>query len=203
MSPPSVQPPPTVLARRFSLPFGAVIAFVTVDVLLVAACIVTLRQNRLLRNEVVNVQALLAPTKGTTAPPLSGTDWTGKPRTIFYEQDHRPTLVYMFTKRCPFCQDNWRAMRLLQALVPDRLRIVYVDTSGDAFTQQYLDDTGIGTSVLLVDLSSQVVAMTYEARAVPQLVLVNHAGRVQWSHVGELARSDISTALSLIVHDQS
>lgn len=91
-------------------------------------------------------------------------------------------------------------MRSLQELAPGQLRIVYVDTQGEAFTPRYLAANGIGKSVLLVQLSPQA-QYTYNARAVPQLILVGPDGHVQWSHVGELVPGDVSSALSLIKHD--
>jgi hypothetical protein len=94
----------------------AIAAFVLVNLLLVAACVFALRQNVELRRDVANVEALLAPLKGTIVPPLMGADWTGAPVAIVYGQDPRPTLVYTFSEHCGFCQDNWRAMRQLQAL---------------------------------------------------------------------------------------
>lgn len=87
-------------------------------------------------------------------------------------------------------------MRSLQGFAADKARIVYVDTQ-DKFESQYLAESGIGKSVLLVQLSPGA-AVNYEARAVPQLVLVGLDGRVQWSHIGELAPSDVSKIRSLI-----
>jgi hypothetical protein len=98
---------------------------------------------------------------------------------------------------CLYCQQNWRAMRSLQALAPRRLRIVYIDDNGDVFTSRYLAENGIGQSALLVELSP-LAAGIYNARAVPQLLLVDQHGSVQWSHLGKLAASDISKVRLLI-----
>jgi hypothetical protein len=97
---------------------------------LVAACLFALRQNVKLRSAINYDQALLTPRNGTVVPPLVGYDWTGAPQAIVYGQDRHPTLVYTFSKECGYCQENWRAMRSLQALAPTRLRIVYIDTVG-------------------------------------------------------------------------
>ena len=188
------------LGRRLNLSLGTVAAFVAVNLLLVAACVFALRQNLRLRRDVVYNVALLTPAKGTVMPPLAGEDWTGAPLAIAYGQDLRPTLVYTFSKECGYCQENWRAMRSLQALAPSRLRIVYIDTVRDLFTLKYLAANGIQQSTLLVQLSP-AAAIAYDARVMPELVLVDHDGRVQWSHVGELAPVDISKALSFIEHD--
>lgn len=182
------------------VPKVLIAVFLLVNLLLVAACLFALQQNVKLRNEVVYDVQLLTPAKGTVVPPLVGEDWQGTPQAVAYGQDPRPTLVYTFTKECPHCQQNWRAMRSLQALAPNRLRIIYVDTIHDLFTTAYFVQKGIEQSTLLVQLSPET-AVAYDARAVPQILLVDHDGRVQWSHVGELAGGDVSEVLMLIKGD--
>jgi hypothetical protein len=186
-----------VFVRRVSLSFGTVAAFVAVNLLLIAAGLLALRQNISLRAETASVAALLTLANGTVVPPLDGKDWTGAQQVIDFDHDPRPTLVYTFSTRCPHCQQNWRAMRSLQVLAPRRLRIVYIDDNGDAFTPNYLAETGIGQSLLFVELSRRA-AGSYNSRGVPQAVLVDQHGRVEWSHFGEMASSDISKARSLI-----
>lgn len=189
--------PSDARSRRVNVSIWTFVAFIVVDLLLVAACLFALRQNVKLRGEMADYAALLTPRTGAVLPPLVGQDWTGTPQTIAYGQDRRLTLVYTFTKGCPYCRENWRAMRPFQALAPQSLRIVYIDTVRDLFTAEYLAANDMGKSVLLVELSSSA-AFAYEARIVPQLVLVGPDGRVQWSHAGQLAPGDIFKALSFI-----
>lgn len=182
------------------LPKAVVAAFLLVNLVLLGSCLFALRQNLKLRDQAANLTALLTPPKGAVLPPLLGTDWTGAPEAIMYGQVQHPTVIYTFSKECGYCLVNWNAMRSLQSLVPGKLRIVYIDTIHDVFTPEYLTESGIGNSALLVKLSP-TVAEIYDARAFPQLVLVDRNGRVQWSHVGELSRSDVFKALSLIEHN--
>jgi hypothetical protein len=192
-----VPPLPVTESRGLRLSFGMIAAFVAVDLLLVAACLLVFRQNVKLRDQVAVDQSLLILAKGTLVPPLIGEDLTGAHQTIEYGQDQRPTLVYTFSMQCPHCEQNWRAMHSLQALAPRRLRIVYIDTGHDTFTPAYLSTSGIGDSVVLAHLSP-TTEDAYEARAVPQFLLVDRDGRVEWSHLGEFAPDDVSKALSLI-----
>lgn len=189
-----------VFSRRVSLGVGTAAAFLAVNLLLVAACILALRQNINLRAEVASVVAMLTPSNGSAVPPLDGKDATGAQRVIDYDGDPRPTLVYTFAKGCPYCEHNWRAMRPLQAMAPGHLRIVYIEGNGDALTPNYLAETGIGQSVLFVELSP-LAAGTYNSRGVPQALLVDRHGRVRWSHLGEMTASDISKVRSLIERD--
>jgi hypothetical protein len=180
-----------------SLSLGTVAAFVAVDLLLVAACLFTLRDNAKLHDLVAAEQSLLMPLRGTLVPPLVGNDRTGAPQTIDFGQDQRLTMVYSFSMRCPHCEENWHAIRSLQVLSPRQLRIVYIDVDGDKFTPEYLSASGIGDSVVLAHLSLPT-EIAYAARAVPQVLLVDHDGRIQWSHMGEFTTGDVSKALSLI-----
>lgn len=186
--------------RRYELHFGTVCAFVAVNVVLMAACLIALWQNTRLRHQIANYVTLLTPRNGTVAPPLEGVDQRGVQQTIVYGQDQLPTLIYNFSQKCPYCQENWRALRALQALVPGRLRIVYIDTVGDVFTPKYLAANHIEQSPLLVQLSP-AARYTYEARLMPEVMLVDPKGKVQWSHVGEFAPVDVSKVLSMVGHD--
>lgn len=191
----------SLFTRRLSLNVSVITALVVINALLVAASLFALQQNVKLRAQLNYQLALLTPAKGTFVPPVSGEDWKGRPQALAYESDGRPTLVYMFSVGCGYCQENWHAMRAFQALTPRWLRIVYVDTFEDRFSPKYLIDHGIGDSPLLVHVSSPELSGIFDARAVPQVVLVDREGKVEWSHVGELADGDVSKGLSLIGHD--
>ena len=66
-----------VLGRRTSLRLDVAVAFISVNLLLVAACLMALRENAALRHDVAGDVALLTPQSGLGLPPLSGVDWTG------------------------------------------------------------------------------------------------------------------------------
>jgi|SRR5690348_13050574 len=191
--------PQTVRGELMKVPKSAIAAFILMNLLLVAACLFALHQNVKLRQETAYYITLLTPMKGTQLPPLAGKAWTGEQQDIVYGQDPRPTLIYTFTKECPHCQQNWSAMRSLQSLEPTHLRIIYIDTQDNLFTFKYLSANRIDKSALFTQISEQTFA--YDARVVPQLVLVDRNGRVQWAHAGELDPSALSRVLSLIGHN--
>lgn len=184
-------------ATGIHLGASTVVVFLALNLILVAVCLLILRHNHNLRNELTGYEALLMPEHGELVPPITGLDWAGNRQTISYGLDPRPTLIYMFSMECPYCRKNWHAMRVLQAAAPQSIRFVYVDTVGDVFTPEYIRDNGIGSSPLLIFLSPSV-RYTYQARLMPQLLLVDKTGRVQWSHIGELAPRDESMVLALI-----
>lgn len=73
-------PPSSRIGWRLRVSLVTFIAFIAVDVSLLAACLFALRQNVKLREEVDGAYALLAPGRGTMMPPLVGQDWTGLDR---------------------------------------------------------------------------------------------------------------------------
>lgn len=192
---------PGLRSRNITISLGSALGLIALNLLLVVACLLALRQNRSLRAEAAAELQLLAPRRGSIAPSLAGIDWQGKARVLTYGEDRRPTLVYTFTRECPHCQANWRALRALQALAPRALRIAYIDTEGDAFTPDYLRQSHIGNSLLFVHLWPDA-ALAYQARLFPQAEIVDLDGVVRWSHIGELRVVDVSRALSLVERDQ-
>jgi hypothetical protein len=183
--------------RRLSPGFATVAAFVAVDLLLTVVCLLLLWQNVTLRREVARDLALFTPAAGTLMPTLIGVDRAGVTQTVDYAYDRRPTLVYAFSRGCGACEQSWAAMRPLQTLAPSRLQIVYLHTSGDAFTPDYLTRTGIGQSMMLVELAPGA-PYVYDARAVPQLLLVDPHRRLRWSHLGAVRPANVSSALTMI-----
>jgi len=200
MTLPGQSPVAEVSSHRYELGIGTVIGIVAVNLLLVAACLLALWQNTRLRHEISDYERLLTPMPGSVAPPLEGVDWKGARQTIGYGHDQRPTLIYNFSQKCPYCQENWHFLRPLQALGPQRLRIVYIDSVGDVFNPEYLATTGMGQSPLLVELSP-AAKYTYEARLMPEVLLLDSGGKVEWSHVGEFVSRDLSKVLAMIGHN--
>jgi hypothetical protein len=188
------------LGRSVSLSLGTSVAFVAVNLLLVGGGLLALRQNVELRSVIAADETLLTPAKGTLMPALLGRDRIGATQNITFGQDRRPTLFYSFEMECPHCRENWRAMRALQALAPNLLRIIYIDIAQETLTPEYLTSSGIGQSVALVRLLPPV-ATAYDARAVPLLLMVDSDGQVQWSHMGELSATDVSKAVSFVKRD--
>ncbi len=189
--------PKWALGRPVSLSLGAIVVLAAVNMLLVGAGILVRRQNVTLHGAITHCQALLTPAPGNVVHGLLGKDLTGVVQSVTFGEDPRPTLFYSFTRGCPFCQDNWRAMRTLQSLAPKSLRIVYIDTAPDTFTPEYLTESGIGESLVLVKLIPPVDS-AYDPRAVPQLLLVDSQARIQWAHMGEVSSSEVSGVVALV-----
>jgi hypothetical protein len=185
-----------VLIQPVTISRGLAGLFITINLLLIAACLLSQRHNSLLQKEVTTGMLRLEPSTGTLMPTILGEDWKGTTQSIAYDEDPRPILFYTFTQKCPHCKENWHAMRELQSMTPKSLRIVYYDPNPDVFTQDYLSANGMSPSPLLVKLQPEADS-AYHAPAVPNALLLDRTGRVIWWHMGELASSDTSKAKSL------
>jgi hypothetical protein len=181
-----------VIGRRISVRLPTVAAMVAMQVLLTVACALSVRQNISLAERVEIYRKWSAPLTGRDVPAITGLDRTGARRTVEYDRDPRPTLIYSFTQNCGACRANWQAMKAIQQLSPDRLRIVYLNTK-DELPEAYLLEHGLTRDVLFTKLDP-FSEVSYQVRATPQTELVDKTGRVVWTNVGAF-RSDDLTAL--------
>jgi hypothetical protein len=185
----------TLLDPRISVRSATVAAMVVMQFLLTVACVLAVRQIILLGERVEIYRKWTAPLVGRDVPPITGLDWTGARRTVEYN-DERPTLIYSFKENCGACRANWAAMKSIQRLSPDRLRIVYVDRK-DKLTEAYLLEHGLAQDVVFAKLDP-FSEVSYQVRATPQAELVDRAGRVVWTNVGAFRPIDLSALLEAI-----
>jgi len=115
---------------------------------------------------------------------------------VEYNQDQRPTLIYSFSKNCGACRANWPAMKAIQQLSPDRLRIVYVDHV-DKLTIADLLEYGLTRDVVFTKLDP-FSDVSYEVRATPQAELVDKKGHVVWTNVGAFRPIDHTALVDAI-----
>lgn len=185
-----------LIARHVTVRLTTVVGIVALEMLLMIACVIVLLRNQTLQNNVVMYRALAAPAVGQYLPPITGIDWAGSKREVVYGQDVRPTLIYELSKDCGACVSNWVAMRAVQRMSPNRLRIVYVDTI-DALSKDYLREHGMDSDIVFSRLDPDV-ATHYNARATPQSLLVDQTGRLVWSRVGSFSTADTAELLEIV-----
>jgi hypothetical protein len=189
-----------LIGRRVTVRLAIIAGIVSLQILLTIATALVVKQNQSLRDEASMYQALAAPPVGGDVPPITGIDWTGVERAVFYDQE-RPTLIYAFSKDCGPCVSNWVAMRAIQKMSPDRLRIVYVDLI-DALAGDYLREHGMESDVVFSRLDPRST-LHYRVRATPQSALVDRSGRVVWSKLGKFSPDDVASLLAIVEeHEQ-
>lgn len=190
----------TVISRPFELRLWAALAYLGLNLALLAACIAAFRQNVNLKFQLTRAVTMITPQPGAIAPPLIGVNRGGGGQWLGYGADSRPTVIFTFEKNCPYCSSYWATVRELQRLAPHLLRLVYVDTHDD-LTAKYLATNGVRNAPVLTKLAPEA-ALAYRALLLPQIELLDSEGRVQWSHAGELAPEGARQFLSLVKKDQ-
>lgn len=187
-----------LLGGSIAVPRWVSVAFLAIDLALVVACVVALRQNLTLRRDLSVAVEAVTPKLYRYAPPLVGADLHGQSVAIRYRQDWRPTLVFSFSDGCPYCKAYWQAIKRLRPLAPRRLRLIYVDTTdGPTLRPAYLARNGVGGAPVLVRLTP-LSALAYKARILPQAELLDGSGRIEWAHAGDLTPSDRGAMVSAI-----
>src|SRR6185437_3374748 len=72
-------------------------------VLLAAADVLLITQNRQLRVELVHAHHALLPPTGRHVPPLLGVSPTGEAVEVTYGEDQRETFVFVYSDSCAIC----------------------------------------------------------------------------------------------------
>jgi hypothetical protein len=184
------------IGQRVTVRSATLAAMVAMQFMLMVACALAVRQITSLQERVEIYRKWTAPLVGRNVPTITGVDFTGARRTVEYNQDDRPTLIYSFTKDCGACRENWKVMESIQQLSPHRLRIIYVDHK-DKLTDAYLLEHGLTQDLLFTTLDP-FSEVSYQVRATPQTELVDKAGRVIWTNVGAFRPKDLAALIGAI-----
>ncbi|MGH9477195.1 MAG: TlpA family protein disulfide reductase [Terriglobales bacterium] len=187
------------LSRRFTVRLFVGVAAVALDLVLVVTCVLAARQNSALRSQLARAVDIIGPPLHTASPPLTGEDEGGAELSVNFRGGKRPTVIFTFKKDCPYRAPYWREIRKLRAEVPQKLRLVCVDTS-EVLPPGFLEAHGAGNALLLHRLGS-AAALAYQARMLPQVEVIDRDGRAQWSHSGELAAEQAAVFQSLVLKD--
>lgn len=127
---------------------------------------------------------------GTHLPIIRGADARGLPLTIDWS-DPRPTVLYVFTPKCPWCKRNLDAIKALIAARQDKYRFIGI-TLSEAGLEEYLSSSRLGLPVCK-KVDSEV-ARTLGLNATPETILVSPSGTVMRVWKGAFlrrTRSDI------------
>jgi peroxiredoxin len=174
------------------------VAIAACCVVLLAANIALLRQNRQLKAQIALPSPTLEAAVGAQMPDLKGFDPEGKPVEVHYGQDPRKVLVLVFSPTCPFCDQNWpKWEQVISSLDRSAIRPVAVDvtsTTAPPFVSQHQLTTL--PVFLKVDPTATV---TYRFQLTPQTILVDPSGKVEkvWTGVlNDSAMADMRQRMS-------
>ena len=117
--------------------------------------------------------------EGAVAPSLDLKDEAGRPVAFSYGQDPRPTLLYVFSPYCVWCERNAGGFKALLKGAGDSVRVIQLSLSPEGL-ERFRVKFGIGGAVFVP--TPQTIA-SYHLRATPVTILVSSSGIVlrSWS----------------------
>lgn len=152
--------------------------------LLLAANILLIQQNKELKAQAALAPPSLEAATGAQMPDLHGFDQTGKPVEIAYGKDQRKVLVLVFSPTCGFCDKNWpNWQQVISSLDPSAVRPVAVDVTATA-TAAFISQHQLSSMPVAVQVDPQAI-VNYRFHLTPQTILLDHTGKVEkvWSGV--------------------
>jgi peroxiredoxin len=160
-------------------------------VVLLAANIALLRQNRQLKAQMSLPPPTLEAAAGAQMPDLKGFDPDGKPVEIDYGKDPRKVLVLVFSPTCPFCEQNWpKWEQVISSMDRSVVRPVGVDvtsTSKAPFLAQHQL-----TGLPVFEKVEPKVMMDYHFQLTPQTLLIDGDGKVEKVWTGVMNDSSVA-----------
>jgi peroxiredoxin len=171
-------------ASKFSRLLGPIV------VLVAAALVVTLAVQK--RSLTIQYMELLQrdrlPYEGLWAPTFEATTLEGEPVLIGRAEEGARQVLLLFDTTCPFCRTSlpaWENLsnRLASAGEPV-VRVYGISLSPDAETRLYVDEHGLTFPVLR--FPEEKLRYLYRANGVPQVIVLDHEGRVIHTRPGEL-----------------
>jgi hypothetical protein len=171
-------------------------------VLLLAANLALIRQNRELKAQLSQPPLALEAAAGSHVPDLRGFDEQGHPLEVIYGKESRKTLVLVYSPACGFCDENWpRWFELVPTLDRDAVRPVLVDvtaTSSEPFlASHHLDGVPVFVQV------DPRAALAYRFHLTPQTILVDSTGNVERVWTGVLNDSNTTELKQLLARARS
>lgn len=181
--------------------FDPVYAVLMVAVLIAVGFNVVLsRQVRTLKVRPAEVSGTLAGPPQTQAgdmvPAFKTVDLQGKPSGIVYDLSKK-YLVYVFSPACEVCKHE---MPMWSSIAADarakQWSVFAVSIDPLELTQAELKNRDLGFDVLI--MPNMAVRRAYRVVSIPQVMLVNARGVVEWVHYGALKQDEITELLTKI-----
>lgn len=144
------------------------------------------------------LSALSEPPVGSRLPALKGVDPHGGTVEVNYGEDHRKTLLLVFSRTCRVCEMNWSAWSsALSAVNPSQLRVVYVDLSSKPDSTHLARHRAPADS-LVTGPDPATALIAYNIRLTPQTILITQEGRVLGVWPGLLKGRRMGSLLSAL-----
>jgi peroxiredoxin len=180
---------------------GSVILFGLLGLILIAANVALFIQNLNLKARTTDSAIPLAVKIGSVVPALSGFDIYGKEFTLEYANDSRKAILFIFSPDCGFCtknMPNWK--KIIDRVDRRSYHLVAVSIKSESSgVKEYVDQQGLSGLTILTEVNLKN-KLSYEMRATPQTLVIDHGGRVEkvWTGVIEAEEwQDVERTLNL------
>ncbi len=121
---------------------------------------------------------------GTIVPPITAKRFEGSSETIIYAGDSRPTVLYIFTPQCGWCERNLDNLQTLISQKGEEYRFVGISLSDDGLGE-YMAVHHL-TFPIYTDIPKEV-GEAYKMGGTPQTVVVSPQAQVIRNWVGAYA----------------
>jgi len=118
---------------------------------------------------------------GTQVPVIQANDHTGQPHTIAFNQEDKPTVLYVFTPPCKWCERNMDNIKELVARKGHEFRFIGISLGKEGLTD-YVAKTGLMMPVY-TDLSDET-KKAYKMGGTPQTIVISPEGQVIQTWMG-------------------
>ena len=117
--------------------------------------------------------ATSGPEVGTVLPPLEAERLGGTRETLAFSEGERPTLLYVFTPSCQWCERNYDNLRTMLATAKDSHRVVVLSLDPQINAADYVD-----LGVPVYRQPSDQTAKAYQLGPTPQTIVLSSRGKV-------------------------
>jgi peroxiredoxin len=121
------------------------------------------------------------PEEGASVPPVRAKDLNDSPRSIIYNESDKPTVLYVFSPACGWCQRNLNNMKTLVELRDRSYEFIGLSLVSEGL-QEYMKSNKIGYLVLKEPVSETVERLGLAGT--PKTIVISPEGRVLKSWLG-------------------
>ena len=130
---------------------------------------------------------------GTPVPPFTAMRVGGGSETISYSESEQPTVLYVFTPQCVWCQRNLENLKTIIKERHGEYRFVGISLTEDA-VEKYVAENDLGIPVY-IGISAEARTL-YKMGSTPETIVISADGKVvqAWggAYVGE-AKSQVES----------
>jgi hypothetical protein len=189
-----------VLWTNKSLRFSSLF-FPVLSAVLLVLNIALILQNRALKAPEVAPASMLPP-RGTKVDRIDGLSLDGAPMQVGFGNDHRKTMLYVFSTTCGVCRVNWPNWNALNQTIDNKsFKLMYANINSE-ISKEYLDSHGLSADKVFAQLDPRSKAAP-NLQVTPLTIMLGDDGTIERYWAGALQKEDISEIEKLMSGSRS